>query len=435
MHTQTQVYTSFDAIPCVPAALKPFAPVVVGAVARCCQDARFPYFGPPEVLATATKAELLALSGAVSGPAGSVEYQEWRIWPVSDPLVWLKSRALTIEAIGVDAQDHDIDPLGGLQDLRSGVIRLAQKPTPDQIPLLAATTAALQSELCLRVDPQLESLLAQEPHKAYYADRTLLREALTRLLVGRQVREGLDLLMRVGFLNFVLPELSAFYDFHLTPGFHHKDLWAHTLQVVEQIAPTPILRWTALFHDIGKVATRARDAHGHVHFLRHEDVGAYLFEGIAARLRFDPTEAKRISRLIAVHLRAHLYDPSWNDAACRRFALDIGELRDDLFELSLADCTSARPGRRDAVRYRFEGFQKRLKELDQSAQKKQSLPRGLGDAIANAFSLTRGPILGELRNLCQAAADEGRLEDPSIADCLDFLEDARPDLKRSDKKI
>ena len=33
---------------------------------------------------------------------------------------------------------------------------------------------------------------------------------------------------------------------------HDKDVWDHTIAVIESITPEPVLRWAALLHDIGK---------------------------------------------------------------------------------------------------------------------------------------------------------------------------------------
>src|SRR5204862_7894413 len=99
---------------------------------------------------------------------------------------------------------------------------------------------------------------------------------------------------------------------------------------------------------------------GKVTFHRHAEVGARMWEPIAKRLAFDKPERHQIRFLILHHLRANAYEPSWTDAAVRRFDHERGASLDDLLELSCADVTSRRPGRREEAIRNIEARRARI---------------------------------------------------------------------------
>src|SRR6185295_10529431 len=157
-----------------------------------------------------------------------------------------------------------------------------------------------------------------------------LRAAIESILLAPQLGEGLQWLHRAGVLGLVLPEVDATVDFSQEAGRRHKDVWEHTKQVVVQAPPKPLVRWSALLHDIGKVPTRVMLPDGKVTFHRHAEVGARMFDTVSRRLGFEREDRQRIRFLILHHLRANAYDPNWTDAAVRRFDHEMGPCLDDL---------------------------------------------------------------------------------------------------------
>src|SRR5256885_13635728 len=83
-----------------------------------------------------------------------------------------------------------------------------------------------------------------------------LRAALESVIMAPALGQGLQWLHESGVLGQVLPELDATVDFSQEAGRRHKDVWEHTKQGVLQSPAKPIVRWSALLHDIGKVPTR-----------------------------------------------------------------------------------------------------------------------------------------------------------------------------------
>jgi poly(A) polymerase len=238
-----------------------------------------------------------------------------------------------------------------------------------------------------------------------------LRSGIEQVIMGRSLELGLQWMHDSGMLAAVLPELDATVDFSQEAGRKHKDVWEHTKQVVRQSVPKPAVRWAALLHDIGKVPTRVMLPDGRVTFHRHAEIGARMFDPIAKRLGFERGGRQKVRFLILNHLRANAYEVSWTDAAVRRFDHEMGDGLDELLDLSRADVTSRRPGRRQEAVANIHALKDRILSIRELDAKVPPLPPGLGNAIMEAFALPPSRQVGDLRKLCQDAVERGDLEE------------------------
>jgi poly(A) polymerase len=236
-----------------------------------------------------------------------------------------------------------------------------------------------------------------------------VRDALQRILLAPHLGAGLQWMHEAGILGVVLPEVDATVNFSQEAGRRHKDVWEHTKQVVRQTPDKPLVRWSALLHDIGKVPTRVMLPDGRVTFHRHAEIGARMFDGIARRLQFDREGRQKIRFLIYHHLRMNAYQCGWTDAAVRRFDHEMGPHLDELIELSLADVTSRRPGRRQEAADNVRALMQRIVALRELDARVPPLPPGLGNAFMEAFQIAPGKRIGELRKLCEEAIERGDL--------------------------
>ncbi|HVV15578.1 MAG TPA: HD domain-containing protein [Polyangia bacterium] len=257
-----------------------------------------------------------------------------------------------------------------------------------------------------------------------HLDADKLRAAVQTVIMSRALDVGLQWMHESGVLGVVLPELAATVDFSQEAGRRHKDVWEHTKQVVVQSVANPVVRWAALLHDIGKVPTRVLLPDGRVTFHRHAEVGARMWDPIARRLGFDKAERRDIRFLVLNHLRANAYDPAWTDAAVRRFDKEMGDHLEDLLELSCADVTSRRPGRRQEAIRNVEALRHRIVAIRELDARVPPLPPGLGNAIMQAFAIPPSKRIGELRKLCEDAVERGELEERrDAAYYVEFLRD------------
>ncbi len=267
---------------------------------------------------------------------------------------------------------------------------------------LARTEEPVGAEVTARVRELAESA------RALAADA--LRQELEAILVGRGVHLALQWLQETGLLAIVLPELEATVNFSQEAGRRHKDVWEHTKQVVRQAVPRPVVRWAALLHDIGKVHTRAFLPDGGVTFHRHSEVGARMFHDVARRFAFDRPTKHQLRFLILHHLRPGQYDASWTDSAVRRFDRELQEHMQDLLDLSRADITSARPGKRQAALQNISDLQARITRLRELDAVQPPLPTGIGNTIMAHFGLPPSRQIGDLKRELERLVDTGELE-------------------------
>lgn len=237
------------------------------------------------------------------------------------------------------------------------------------------------------------------------------RAGIEAVLMGKALDVGLQWMHDAGLLAVLLPELEATVDFSQEAGRRHKDVWEHTKQVVRQSVPKPAVRWSALLHDIGKVPTRVMLPDGRVTFHRHAEVGARMWDPIGRRLQFDKADRQKIRFLILHHLRANAYEPGWTDAAVRRFDHEMGDNLEELLDLSRADVTSRRPGRRQEAVGNIHALKERILVIRELDARVPPLPPGLGNAIMESFGLPPSRRIGDLRKLCEDAIERGELQE------------------------
>src|SRR6266566_1676770 len=183
-------------------------------------------------------------------------------------------------------------------------------------------------------------------------------------------RQGLDLLVELGLMEWIVPEVLALRGVSQQPqrAVHTKDVYAHVLRVVERSSPRLVCRWSALLHDIAKPRTRTVED-GKVHFFGHEDVGAYMARDILKRLHFDRDFLESVSKIVRLHMRANAYTSDWTDGAVRRLMLDSGNDLLDLLDLSRADITSYRADKVTRAAARVTELTERCQRLKEEAER------------------------------------------------------------------
>lgn len=238
-----------------------------------------------------------------------------------------------------------------------------------------------------------------------------LRPKLDQIIVSPHADDGLDSLLTTGFLEAMLPEVEAMVGFG-DGEWRHKDVWKHTKQVVIQTVPRLEVRWSALFHDIGKVKTRTVSDKGEVHFFGHAEVGARMFDKLDRRSQlFSKDEAlkKEIHFLVLHHLRASGYEGQWTDSAVRRFTKEMGPYLEDLLCLSRADITTKRPEKKRRGIRQIHSLAERVAQLAIEDAKVPPLPKGVGELLVEEFNLPRSKIIGDIKRALEAACDSGEI--------------------------
>jgi poly(A) polymerase len=233
-----------------------------------------------------------------------------------------------------------------------------------------------------------------------------VRDELVKLICGRHPRVGVDLLVDTGLAEFVLPEVSAL---RLESDEHHrhKDVYQHSLQVLEQAAsletdddgavPCPdfVLRFAALMHDVGKPATRRFEPGGAVSFRHHDMVGAKLTAKRMKTLRFDNDTIKAVARLVELHMRFYGYgEAGWTDSAVRRYITDAGPLLERLHRLTRSDVTTRNQRKAERLSFAYDDLESRIEALREQESLEAVRPDLNGAQIMALLGIKPGPVVG-----------------------------------------
>jgi len=337
----------------------------------------------------------------------------------------LSRRDFTVNAMAIQLpQRRFVDPFGGLRDLRDGVLRTPIEPEQSfaDDPLRMVRMARFASVLGAEVDDDARKAAAAMADRLDSVSPERIRAELDKLLVGRFPARGLNLLCDTELADRFLPELGTLR-MERDPLHHHKDVYAHTLAVVEGCPPDPVLRLAALLHDIGKPATRAFQPDGKVTFHHHEVVGARMARARLKALRYPNGVIDQVSDLVFLHLRFHGYgDDEWTDSAVRRYVRDAGsevQLR-RLNLLTRADVTTRNRARARRLARAMDALEARIATLAEQEEMAAIKPGLDGNAIMAHLGLRPGPLVGKARAaLLEARLDRGPMTEQECYELLD----------------
>ena len=349
----------------------------------------------------------------------------------------LAKRDFTINAMARPRDGGEvIDPLGGRGDLESRTLRVIGRESYESDPLRPLRLARFAAELGFRPDPETEALTREAASRVCEASGERVFAELRRLVMAEHAVEGFALADRLGLLHAVLPELADLHDVEQS-HFHHKDVYGHTLEVLERLIELeaeatgtlrealdePLadeltrgeaLRFGALLHDIGKPATHGVRADGRVTFIGHDRLGEDMVRQICRRLR----TSERLSRFLGAVTRHHLvlgflvHERPLDRRAVYRYLKRTSPVAVEVTLLSCADRLATRG--RNAERA-IDAHLELARELMPAALdwRRQGPPRLplRGDELAAELGIEPGPELGRLLAALEEAAYAGEIAD------------------------
>lgn len=249
----------------------------------------------------------------------------------------LSRRDFTINAMALDADgSRVIDPCHGESDIHKKVLRAVGNPADRfrEDPLRLLRCIRLAAELRFRIDSHTSRALGTTAPLLSSTAPERIRDELMKLLMTPKPSRSFYLMLRTGILKSFLPELLEGY-LKRQNHYHRYTIFRHIVETIDQIRPDPVLRLTALLHDIAKPRTRVK-RRGTWRFYGHEKASALLAGEILNRLRFSREITKQVTHLIRHHMIG--YDPGWSDAAIRRLIRRVGTGQiHDLLEFRRAD--------------------------------------------------------------------------------------------------
>ena len=325
----------------------------------------------------------------------------------------LSRRDFTVNAMAIKLPADDgetpemIDPTGGLVDLQARVLRTPLDPEISfgDDPLRMLRLFRFVSTLGFVPDEAAVFAVRRMHDRLDIVSAERIQGEFDRLLVGDHVGPALWGLVDTDLAAEFIPEIPAL-ELEKDPVHHHKDVLAHTIAVVEKTSPKSRLRLAALFHDIGKPATREFGPGG-VSFHNHEVVGSRLAKRRMTELRYSKAAIDDVSQLVFLHMRPHTYKMGWTDSAVRRYVRDAGPLLDDLNELVRSDVTTRNAKLARQIAGRIDELEQRIGELREEEELDALRAPIDGNQVMKHLGLGPGPEVGDIMDMLL----EHRIED------------------------
>ena len=341
----------------------------------------------------------------------------------TDLLADLERRDFTVNAMALEVTGSEpglIDPFGGIDDLVNRRLRtpMAAEISFNDDPLRMMRAARFIARFGLVPDAELVSAVRVGAERLGIVSAERVRDELCKLVVVEDPSAGLWFLCDTSLAEVVLPELPAMR-VEQDPIHRHKDVLTHTIAVVAKAPPTVKVRLAALFHDIGKPATRSIGDHG-VSFHHHEVVGARMTRKRMKALRFSNEMTDDVTKLVYLHLRMHTYQLGWTDSAVRRFVRDAGDQLEDLLALTRSDCTTRNKRKAEALGRRIDELEDRIVELREREELEAIRPDIDGRQVMAHLGIDGGPVVGEaLAHLLELRLEHGPLGEQRAFEELD----------------
>lgn len=305
------------------------------------------------------------------------------------------------------------DPFDGRGDLDRQILRTPLDPdqTFSDDPLRMMRAVRFAAQLQFTVDPATLDGIRRNAARLEIVSQERITEELLKMLGSDKPSVGFYLMQDTGLLDVVLPELGALAGVEQQKGFLHKDVFKHTLKVMDNICEMTTdvrLRFAALMHDIGKPRTKRFIEGTGWTFHGHEDVGHRMVKGIGKKMKLPTDFIDYASKMVRLHMRPiQLVDEEVTDSAIRRLIFDSGQEVDDLLTLCRADITSGNKERARRHLKNFDHVLQRVREVEEKDRLRAFQPPIKGEEIMRLFGIPPGKKVGQLKKLIENAILDG----------------------------
>ena len=335
-----------------------------------------------------------------------------------------------------------IDPFGGREDLKQGIIRATRPENIVQDPLRIMRAFRLAAQLDFGIEPRTREVIRESAGLVLKSAPERIINELRAMLFFSRACACLREMDELGVLAVLLPEIDPMRGCTQN-AFHHLDVLQHSFKACascEEIiaAPgktfpghwkeinavlagsyrLPWLKLAALLHDMGKPSCREIQPSGKITFYGHEKTGTGMAEDIAQRLKFSRREREYLKLLVGEHMHIFaLSRPEVKKSTLMRFLRRVGDDLIPIVILGLADSRATQGPKRpeheaarfesragEMIRFYFEEFKTRTEE-------KRLLT---GDDLLN-LGLPEGPRIGRLLEKARLAQDDGIITDRNQA--------------------
>ena len=307
-----------------------------------------------------------------------------------------------------------LDPFDGIGDLERCIIRTPLNPdiTFSDDPLRMMRAIRFATQLGFDLHPDTFDAIRRNASRLEIITRERIAEELNKIMMSRRPSEGWLLLDKTGLLPLVLPDLVALKGVEVKDGRGHKDVFLHTLKVLDNLSDSSDklwLRWAALLHDIGKPRSKAWDPQAGWTFRNHNYLGAKMVPRIFTKLKLPLNEKMEyVKKMVDLHMRPiNLIEDTVTDSAVRRLLFEAGDDIEDLMLLCDADITSRNEEKKARFHRNYQLVRQKMVELEERDRIRNFQPPVKGDEIMEILHLEPCSIVGELKAAIKDAILDG----------------------------
>ena len=340
-------------------------------------------------------------------------------------------RDFTINAMAICLNNSHygelLDPFDGIGDLACCLIRTPLNPdiTFSDDPLRMMRAIRFATQLGFNLDGETFDAIKRNKERIGIITKERIAEELNKIMLSRRPSEGWLLLDKTGLLPLIFPELAALKGIDVKEGRGHKDVFFHTLKVLDNVAELTSermndltnerkdkvlwLRWAALLHDIGKPRSKQWDPQVGWTFRNHNYLGAKMVPKIFAKMKLPLNEKMEyVRKMVDLHMRPiNLIEDTVTDSAVRRLLFEAGDDIDDLMLLCDADITSRNEEKKARFHRNYQLVREKMVELEERDRIRNFQPPVDGMEIMELFHLEPCSLVGELKAAIKEAILDG----------------------------
>jgi tRNA nucleotidyltransferase/poly(A) polymerase len=348
----------------------------------------------------------------------------------------LVRRDFTINAMAVDILPESFgelhDPFSGILDLQAKQITTPLDPDEtfgeDPLRMLRATYFA--SQFGFEIDDKCYDSIVRQKDRISIVSQERITAELLKILASPKPSIGLVILQETGLMKLIFPEIDTMHGIDQTPEWHHKDIFYHTMQVVDNAAKLTKkmeIRFAALVHDIAKPITRRVDQKKGYTFHGHDAIGEKMLDKVAQRMKLSNNLGTYLKKMTLLHLRPiALAKKDVTDSAIRRLMVAVGDDTDDLMTLCRADITTKNPKKVKKYMQNFERVDELMKNVQERDTFRAFQSPVRGHEIMEICAIREGKTVGRIKKAIEEAILDGKI-DNDYEKALDYLYQIKDD--------
>ena len=332
----------------------------------------------------------------------------------------MSRRDFTVNAIASSIHPDSFgelhDPFSGIKDLHKGLIITPLDPdtTFDDDPLRMLRAIRFSAQLGFDIAPNLLDSISRMKERMKIISWERITQELIKILSTKKPSIGFYALRDTGLLDIILPEFSIMQGVEIKNNMSHKDVFIHTLQVIDnaaELSDKMEIRFAALVHDIAKPQTKRFINGKGWTYHAHEVVGIHLMRKLSKRMKLSNELTDYLCKLIKLHLRPiSLAMKGVTDSAIRRLIVEAGDDIDDLMVLCRADITTKNKHKIKKYLNNFARVEELVKNVRLRDELRAFQSPVRGKEIMEKFNLSPGKDVGKIKKAIEDAILDGEID-------------------------